>query len=67
MREYHVDMERSVIAELENIRLQLEPMEQVKIYFYSSSYACSSYVPYMLNRVTFVPNYSLIQILIIPT
>ena len=30
MREYHVDMERSVIAELENIRLQLEPMEQVK-------------------------------------
>ncbi|KYM78980.1 hypothetical protein ALC53_10534 [Atta colombica] len=28
VREYHVDMERSVIAELENIRLQLEPMEQ---------------------------------------
>lgn len=30
VREYHVDMERAVIAELEDIRLQLEPMEQVK-------------------------------------
>lgn len=28
VREYHIDMERSVIAELEDIRLQLEPMEQ---------------------------------------
>lgn len=30
VREYNIDMERSVIAELENIRLQLAPMEQVK-------------------------------------
>lgn len=30
VREYHVDMERSVVAELEDIRLQLVPMEQVK-------------------------------------
>lgn len=29
VREYQVDMERSVIAELEDIRLQLVPMEQV--------------------------------------
>ncbi|KAL0133032.1 hypothetical protein PUN28_000642 [Cardiocondyla obscurior] len=28
VREYHIDMERSVIAELEDIRLQLVPMEQ---------------------------------------
>ncbi|XP_011695225.1 PREDICTED: calcium uniporter protein, mitochondrial [Wasmannia auropunctata] len=28
VREYHIDMERSVVAELENIRLQLVPMEQ---------------------------------------
>ncbi|XP_029175046.1 calcium uniporter protein, mitochondrial [Nylanderia fulva] len=28
VREYHIDMERSVITELEDIRLQLEPMEQ---------------------------------------
>lgn len=30
VREYHIDMERSVVAELEDIRLQLVPMEQVK-------------------------------------
>lgn len=30
MREYSADMERAVIAELEDVRLQLEPLEQVK-------------------------------------
>lgn len=30
VREYNIDMERSVVAELEDIRLQLVPMEQVK-------------------------------------
>lgn len=32
VRDYHIDMERSVVAELEDIRLQLVPMEQVKKY-----------------------------------
>lgn len=31
VREYNADMERAVISELEDIRLQLEPLEQVKI------------------------------------
>jgi len=30
VREYQVEMERSVLAELEDIRLQLVPLEQVK-------------------------------------
>lgn len=33
VREYSADMERAVIAELEDIRLQLVPLEQVKEHF----------------------------------
>lgn len=32
VREYNADMERAIIAELENVRLQLEPLEQVKMF-----------------------------------
>lgn len=31
VREYNAEMERSVIAELEDVRLQLVPLEQVRI------------------------------------
>lgn len=44
VREYSADMERVVIAELEDIRLQLEPLEQVKNISDYSAHLCSFHV-----------------------
>ncbi|XP_011161228.1 calcium uniporter protein, mitochondrial [Solenopsis invicta] len=44
VREYNIDMERSVVAELEDIRLQLVPMEQKLLEIQNAAYKKANFV-----------------------